>query len=82
MKVIHVRCDFSVGIYLIGNKYDLKESSSVVVPHESVRELADDRNWKFKYCSAKEGFNLDAIFKELCLDIKNRSSVLKPKSKY
>ena len=51
---------FYLGVMLVGNKYDLKEREQII-PHEKIVAIARTYNWKFNYCSAKNGYNIQKI---------------------
>ena len=63
---------------LVGNKYDLREKCQII-PHEKIISIANSYNWKFLYCSAKEGHNVYKIFSNICESIRQKTAQKKIK---
>ena len=56
-------CEANISKILIGNKIDLEEEREV--SNETIKNFANKKEMKFFETSAKEGTNIDLIFREL-----------------
>ena len=56
-------CEANISKILIGNKIDLEEERAV--SNETIENFASKKEMKFFETSAKEGTNIDLIFREL-----------------